>query len=370
MSVINKMLRDLEQRHNVNNSQHDVIRKQHQPVWLTILLWLTLLLAVFAIYAVLSRHTPVTTAATMLSPGEPISIAPASPAAMVTAAAAEANITPVATVIADRVPVATAADDAAELAVLAATVAEPAPAEVDTRLPAELTLAEAPEPTVVVLDTSVQPNSSVADGIPSTPEPQLRVNVSQPNQQQQLAKLQQQALTATQAGQWLKAAAYWQQIQQLVPQQAQAYLAQARLWLQAGDTQQAEQILRQALAAGVQHADIQLLLAQAAASRQQWVQVDALLPEHYALAEHPEYYGLKATALQQLAEYQQAFLWFERLTVLQPQQAKWWLGAALSLDALAQPEEAHRHYRLALQWGDTLSAQSKTYIQQRLAATE
>lgn len=368
--MINKMLRDLEQRHNINTSQHDVIRKQHQPVWLTILLWLTLLLAVFAIYAVLSRHTPVTTAATMARPGESISITIVDPAASVTAVAAETNITPAATVLADLVPPAIAAGDAAEPAVLAATVAEPAPAEVETKQPAVPTLAEVAEPTVVALDTPAQSTRSDADDMPPTPEPQLRVNVSQPNPKQQLAKLQQQALTATQAGQWLKAAAYWQQIQQLVPQQAQAYLAQARLWLQAGDTQQAEQILRQALAAGVQHADIQLLLAQAAASRQQWSQVSTLLPEHYAIAQHPEYYGLKATALQQLAEHQQAFLWFERLSVLQPQQAKWWLGAAVSLDALARPTEAHRYYRFALQWGDTLSPQSKAYIQQRLAATE
>ena len=86
--MINKMLRDLEQRHNIHNSQHDVIRKQHQPVWLTILLWLTLLLAVFAIYAVLSRHKPVTTSASMVSPGEPVSITTVDPAASVTAAAA------------------------------------------------------------------------------------------------------------------------------------------------------------------------------------------------------------------------------------------------------------------------------------------
>ena len=65
---------------------------------------------------------------------------------------------------------------------------------------------------------------------------------------QQAQRLQQQALNAAAGGELMLALQYWQQLQQLTPQQAQVYLAQARLWQQLSQPLQAEKVLQQAMA--------------------------------------------------------------------------------------------------------------------------
>ncbi|MBZ9613824.1 tetratricopeptide repeat protein [Rheinheimera maricola] len=380
MSVINKMLRDLEQRRSIEHGNMDIIRQQRQPLWLTILLCSTLLLAMFAIYAVLNRNpTSAPVPNTLSLQSKPMAV-------QATAQPAISNDTVTITTdklleqqrVSDRSvveAVVTAATNTNTVKTRAATttiIAEPEVMSSATQSNSSATDLQAIEqqadkPASISQAVSPAAETSIAT---APPVAQLSITPSAPGNEQRAAILRQQALTATEAGQWLQAVNFWQQLQQMLPQQAQSYLAQARLWLQLGNRQQAELILQQARTQGIENADIQLLLAQAAASRQQWQQVDELLSAQYALAQYPQYYGLKATALQQMAQHQQALLWFDRLSQLQPQQAKWWLGAAISLDALARQADAKQYYRNALQWGDNLSQQSTSYIHQRLAATE
>lgn len=198
----------------------------------------------------------------------------------------------------------------------------------------------------------------------------LEVVRSQPTIAQQVDALSQQAVAAAQAGQLQRALQLWQQVQQLQPEVATAYLAQARLWLQLGQPAQAEQVLQLGLQHGIVNAQMQFLLAQQAASKAEWHQVERLLSAQFELPQHTEYYGLKATALQQLGQQQAALYWYQQLLQVQPQQARWWLGAALAFDELQQWDAAKQHYRQALQWGDNLSSASRQFIQQRLAAIE
>lgn len=380
MSVINKMLRDLEQRRSVGSSSGDVIRQQKQPVWLTVLLWLTLLLSAFAIYAVLSRNT----ATVILPVTEPIAATEPALKAVTSTAVASAAATvaaPPPAIAAPALPVTRLPESALQRAEPSDQSAAPAAGKYETppviaRQSTQQSASQpAPQSALPQITSRPADTAPLPLAVANTEQvvSHLSITPSAPSAGQRAATLRQQALLATQAGQWLQAVGYWQQLQQQTPQQAQPYVAQARLWLQLGDPQQAELTLKQAMTQNVQDADIQLLLAQAAASRQQWQQVDELLAGNYAATQHPQYaqyYGLKATALQQLAQHQQALLWFDRLSQLQPQQAKWWLGGAISLDALARPAEAKQYFRNALQWGDSLSQQSKAYIQQRLTAAE
>ncbi|MCS4308883.1 tetratricopeptide (TPR) repeat protein [Rheinheimera pacifica] len=390
MSVINKMLRDLDQRNNSAASANQIIARRHgQPLWLTLLLLLTFGLLCFAIYAVLSRSAVVPTADLATTAPEPVaqqlprepgiateiaisarpesnslepinspeptdrpgptdSLASLQAAASAHSAAAESIATT--TITAPELPV----QAVANVAAIAAQPGQQRTEPDDTAAP----VPQLPE----IAQAAVPPAAKAGSS--------LSVTSREPTAAQQQAKLRQQALAATQAGQPQQALRYWQQLQQAAPQDAVVYLAQARLWLQLGQPQQAEASLLQAKTQGIVDADIQLMLAQAAASRQQWLQTEALLPAGFAVALHPDYYGLKATALQQLGQHQQAFDWFAELSRLQPQLGKWWLGGAVSLEALERPAEAHQYYLNALQWGDNLSVQSKTYIQQRLVATE
>jgi MSHA biogenesis protein MshN len=386
MSVINKMLRDLDQRnHNAANVNQVIARRPGQPLWLTVLLLLTFGLLCFAIYAVLSRSTvmpPATLTAVVPEPAAQLPAEPATPAEIAIAAHSpeptdslepknSPEPAPTESPASTPGPALTQStivktglvseQTATPQDTAAASTAQPQP-QPQQITPGEVTAQVDAVPQAAAVVQAAAPTAKTASS--------LSVTSREPTAAQSQAKLRQQAMAAAQAGQGQQALRYWQQLQQLAPQDALVYLAQARLWLQLGQPQQAEASLLQAKAQGIMDADIQLMLAQAAASRQQWLQVEALLPASFAVALYPDYYGLKATALQQLGQHQQAFDWFTELSTLQPQLGKWWLGGAVSLEALDRPAEAHQYYLNALQWGDSLSVQSKTYIQQRLVATE
>jgi MSHA biogenesis protein MshN len=347
MSVLNKMLRDLEQRqYNPATSQQVSIAPTTAfSLWRYLLLGLCFLLLCFAVYALLIRPPAAVTAVanTMVVEPEPLQTAPA--------AATPENIA----VLHQPAPVQPVAD------------------QLDTGLPpATITPVEKVMPrseeTKPAQPAATKTAGTVAANIPQTA--QLQVERTVVTVQQQAISLQQRALVAAQAGRIQQALQYWQQLQQLTPDLAAPYLEQARLWTQLGQQSQATLVLQQAISRNISDADIQLLLAQQAAASAQWQQVDDLLPADFAVAQQLDYYGLKAAALQQLGQHQAALNWFSQLIILQPQQARWWLGAAISLDAQALPQRAHEHYRQALQWGDSLSVASRNYIQQRLVATE
>ena len=389
MSVLNKMLRDLEQRQHASDATTAITlhgRSDERPLWLNVLLLLSALLLAFAVYAILTREPApesseavpavanpaltdhATSAALPDSAAEPVISGEVIPATM-------QQSTPVASTASGGAD--TGADEQAAIDTvnetnteatadnaLQSTESDQAGSESDVTAQTQTIATELARPTLPV--ASVVANTAANAGAKT----EVTVVRAPASPQQQAALLQQQALAAAQAGQLQQALQLWQQLQQFAPQNAVAYLEQARLWHQLGQPQQALTVLQQALQQGIVHADIQLLLAQQAAAQAQWQRVDTLLPAQFVLAQQPEYYGLKATALQQLGQPQAALDWFSQLIVLQPQQARWWLGAAIAFDALSQPEQAQLHYRQALQWGDSLTAASRNYIQQRLAAIE
>lgn len=381
MSVLNKMLRDLEQRQS--HTQPATVYSQHgqsdRPLWLNLLLLLSAALLCFAVYAILTRESqppawvagqhevqqnaardalsaePEGVAATMVRPQS------APDSAQVTVEQRQKSPADVDAVSANVSPNAIAAE--ASKPVTDTTVKQPAGEAAPIADEVELTAGGANDTGLMAKPAAPTPAASLT---PTT----VLIEKQPLSAGQQAQRLQQQALNAAAGGELMLALQYWQQLQQLTPQQAQVYLAQARLWQQLSQPLQAEKVLQQAMAQQVNDADIQLLLARLAAARGTWPQVVQLLPADYPLAQYPDYYGLKATALQQTGDQVQALHWFSQLIVLQPQQARWWLGAAVALDAQGQRQQAHLHYQQALQWGDTLSVDSRNYIQQRLVATE
>lgn len=387
MSVLNKMLRDLEQRQSKPQPPaYTAPAQSERPLWLNLLLLLSGALLCFAVYAILTRDNvaPVVVASQSSLQLSADNALPASPPervetntppvqsvtviAQAATAQAKDNLADTTSARADLTAATTAMQESAVSAPSdggdAATNTKTAAAMADKAGLALLGTNDiAAETAAVVMAAKPAPVASVA------PE-SLRIEKQALSPQQRAQRLQQQALQAAAGGELMQALQYWQQLQQLTPQQAQVYLAQARLWQQLSQPLQAEQVLQQARAQQVQDADIQLLLARLAAARGEWQQVAQLLAADFPLAQYPDYYGLKATALQQSGEQAQALHWFSQLIVLQPQQARWWLGAAVALDAQGQRQQAHLHYQQALQWGDTLSPDSRNYIQQRIIATE
>jgi MSHA biogenesis protein MshN len=372
MSVLNKMLRDLEQRQSHTAA---IAEPSIAPVstarWPFVLLALCVVLLCMLWYV---NSAPTETTIAAPDAGSAMAaqrIDTAAGAVLPSGQHATETGTVAAVITAMNLPAtpeltASSAQQIGAVLSLAAVEAEPE-AQADTAI--SLTEPESYAATAAeVAGPAAQAATAAASSkvVVST----LQIERSEQTVAQRNAALRQQAMAAEQAGQLQQALQLWQQLQQGAPQQAEAYLAQARLWAQLGQPAQAEQLLQLGVRQGIASAELQLLLAQQFAARSQWQQVEALLAPHFELTKYPEYYALKATALQQLGQSSAALHWFSQLIVQQPQQARWWLGAAIALDAQAQHQQAQLHFRQALQWGSTLSEASRNYIQQRLGATE
>ena len=375
MSVLNKMLRDLEQREQATGSSArsaSISRDENRPLWLNILLLGAAALLVFAVYAILNRpeftqsSIAVVPKATAVQPLAQPQITNETAVTGADSAAAPLSLIPPQAEGLALQPAAAVINTAAQVEAIAEQVA--AQQVIADKIVAEHVVA--PQPVAAAV-AAVQADPLADVAADSAKAAKVAV-VQRPAQsaEQKLQSLNQQAVLAVQSGQLMSALSLWQQVQQLSPQHPAAYIAASQLWQQLGQPGRAQQQLQLALSNGADSAEVRLLLAQYYAAAQQWQQADTLLPAHYALAQYPEYYGLKATVLQQLADNAAALNWFSQLIVQQPQQARWWLGAAIAYDQRGQRDQAVLHYRQALQWGDNLSADSRNYIQQRLAATE
>ncbi len=81
----------------------------------------------------------------------------------------------------------------------------------------------------------------------------------------------------------------------------------------------------------------------------------------------PQHLALLAAGYQQQQHFAQALPLYEKLTLIQPEKAENWLGLALCTDHLQQPGRAVQAYRQALR-KNTLHDEVVDYINQRLSA--
>ena len=132
----------------------------------------------------------------------------------------------------------------------------------------------------------------------------------------------------------------------------------------------AVQILEQATAVGVQDPKLSMALAALALKQQDWSKALSYLQYEPDIFNYTDFYALKAAALQKTSQHAQAVQVFQQLARQQPEQARWWLGMALSYDAMSQTEQALHAYRQVAVNGFGLSAESLDYVKKRIAALE
>jgi MSHA biogenesis protein MshN len=198
----------------------------------------------------------------------------------------------------------------------------------------------------------------------------LAIEKVQLTPQQQKDLFRQKAQKAEGKGDLLQSIEYWQQIRQLAPAESEAYIELSRLAQIQRKDQDAVLILEQALATGVQDPKLSMALAALALKQQDWAKALSYLQYEPDIFNYVDFYALKAAALQKTNQHPQAVQVFQQLARQQPDQARWWLGMALSYDALQQPAQALLAYRQATVNGQTLSAGSLDYVKKRIAALE
>ena len=357
MSVINKMLQDLEQR---QQPQVTASNRQYPPQpgrgSKTVYIWLVLLL-VFIMLSVLwfSQRA------------QPQAVFADSNGKVIAATTEQTKVNTEQNSLTDNAEPATIM---AALTVEPARVAEPT---TDTEF------TDTAEP-AVIKQLVTQPVSALTEqvAIISVAEPEvLAVLKSQATVDKQplSAEAEQhnmllRANASEAAGDTSGAIVIWQQIVARQPAEAIGYLNLARLWLKQQQIVSASQVLLQARQNGVLSAEVNMQLAQLAVRQGQWQQALEFLPDQFELAAEPEYFGFKATVLQQVQQHDEALHWYQRLQQLQPEQGRWSLGAALASEQLGQPQQAHRYYQHAWLHRQALSVSSHNFIQQRLKATE
>ncbi|MBU0911589.1 MAG: hypothetical protein KKF22_03540 [Gammaproteobacteria bacterium] len=218
-------------------------------------------------------------------------------------------------------------------------------------------------------ETLIEPDWNDPPQVADKPR-SLAIEKVQLNPEQQKVLFRQKAQKAESSGNLNQAVSYWQQIRQLTPSESEAYLELSRLAQIQRNDLAAVQILEQASVAGVNDPKLSMALAALALKQQDWAKALGYLQYEPDIFNYTDFYALKAAALQKTSQHAQAVQVFQQLARQQPDQARWWLGMALSYDALQQQDQALLAYRQVAVNGLGLSADSLNYVKKRIAALE
>jgi MSHA biogenesis protein MshN len=144
----------------------------------------------------------------------------------------------------------------------------------------------------------------------------------------------------------------------------------AQAYLGAGQPAQLLNWLPGQVQAHPQDSELRMLLARAQLQTGAMPAAVATLQQHAPpLAREPGYHALLAASYQQTRQWSESAALYQQLVRLRPSQATWQLGLAIALEQVEQPNDAAKHYRLALE-GQGLDAGSRSFAGERAAALQ
>jgi len=151
----------------------------------------------------------------------------------------------------------------------------------------------------------------------------------------------------------------------LMPLHIEARSLMAAAYYGREQSQEAESILRHGLSLNPDVMRWRILLAKILVEKGSYQSVAPVLSKRYEISANIDFWILKGTASQQLGEHKVAKNCFAKLTQLEPGEAKWWLALATSNDALGHYHNAKRFYLTAIELGG-LSPNAHSHAKQRL----
>ena len=144
----------------------------------------------------------------------------------------------------------------------------------------------------------------------------------------------------------------------------------AGLALQGGRWREAQSLLEQGVAQHPRHYPFAQLLARSYVDRGQDLKALSLLEKsREAAGADAEYFAFLATLYQRNGRHPEAVTSFTEAVKLRPQEGRWWLGFAISLEATEQWKASSEAYQRAAASG-SLDKQLLQYAQQRLAVVK
>lgn len=351
MSLINQMLRDLEQRRATEQQQSNAIlrglsgqggdgRRGQQRMWLlggAILGVATMAAGAYLLWPRPPLPSTPTVVATPAAP--PVAVITAAPPAPAAVAMPETAA-----------PAAAAMPEAVE---------ESGPAEEPVAAPEAVAPMTPPPVPAPAASASVTPEVTIAKAVPSPANRSIK-QPHPPSLQERLGR----ALALLRAGKGGEGETALRAILREAASQRDARVALAGLLFGAGRLVEAEEVL----STGVQlhpH-DPQLVLLLARLRLEQGNEAAAItLLEQAAPAQPPaDYLALLAALYQRAARYPASIDAYRQALSLDPAQAAWWLGLAISLEGGGEEAAAREAYGRAL--AGQLASPLRGYAQSRL----
>lgn len=249
-------------------------------------------------------------------------------------------------------------------------------------------VAEPPQPVGLIPDRiASEQNSQEADGLvvnaeatadngsneiePSTAESELTVQVSDNEEvdvSEQIIQFRNRAAQAVADKNIPEAIHFYNQIIELNQLAHDTRKKLAVLYYSSEASEQAKEVLSDGVDLVPQRIDFRLMLARLYYREGSFFDAYEVLEElEPDVQSNIDYYGLKANVAKELEEFAEASHLYGRLALFEPNRAQWWLGLAVSLDKIGQSEGALKAYENAIDLRQ-LSASADDFIRQRILA--
>ena len=390
MSVINTMLRDLEQR------EGQTLSGRYQPPaprrWRLLLgMALLLLIAVPALAYWLwsgkgdndtDAAEPVAAgpvvqaiplAEKLVPPVASTAVAPSAAAGTSSAVAssAVASASAVSSAVAPTVPQASASVNAPARAAVVATAALHSS---ETSSPQEPAVSEAADDALLGPDEGPQPTeaSELVDTesvAAEEPRGSLEIAEEHLSPQQEAALERRKGLQAISKGQLGVARDAFAQVLANDPLDHEIRERLAGLFYGEGRLPEAQQVLADGIRLAPAQANFRLMLARVALAGGNKARALQTLSElEPMVSRNLDYYATRAALAQELEQPAVAARSYQQLVVVQPGEARWWLGLAIAMDKQGRVLAALDAYRKALPL--PLSPASRQFVQQRIGQLE
>ena len=367
MSVINKMLSDLDNRQEEGEAKEDVafLKPKHTPakkwpIFVAVGVLTTVLVALAGYWFVLKNQPEVVVVNDPQLQQPESNEVTGQPKAQVETKTAAVVEQPQLIIIPKVVNQTNAKSAKPTLTVKAAVVtAEPKTAEPKTAESKTAEPAIVKSPVIVAAEDEVvsPPTKPVAN--------KMQVKAIEFSVQQRTDKTFSEAKKLARKGLIKQAIAQYQQVLQLMPVHDAARVELAALYFGREKVAKALVVLNEGLAIESDNISWSRLAAKIHYQQQNYAAALQYLQLPVITEQQIEYVALKATSLQRLKQFSAAAAEFRRLVTVNPTNGRWWLGLATSLEAAGDKTSALVAYRKSLEMSN-ISSNSRQFVMSRL----
>ena len=211
--------------------------------------------------------------------------------------------------------------------------------------------------------------TTMADEYPAEPQGSLEIAEEHLSPQQEAALARRKGLQALTKGQLDVARDSFSRVLANDPLDHEIRERLAGLLYGDGRIPEAQQLLDEGIRLAPSRADFRLMQARLAlATGNKAAALQSLSGWEPPVSANLDYYATRAALAQELSQPGVAASSYQQLTVAQPTEPRWWLGLGIALDKQGRPLAALDAYRKALTL--PLSAGSRQFVQQRIEQLE